>query len=223
MMSLSGPCRHDRRLPSRSAHGWGWCAATSRSKRRARGASIRGTVTPSGSQWVVMAAPIVGTPFHPATSAQAETVAYAAGTSSATIIYFSTDFGSTWPTGTWVNLPSGSGRVFSMVFASSTRLCAGTTTGRLFRIDLSAGTWTATRVDNVAAGALPLAGLVTDIAVDHSDTALNSIFTCFGGTGDFRRVWRFDGCWGRHRRVGIERWWGPLGATFQRPARRARV
>ena len=45
----------------------------------------------------------------------------------------------------------------------------------------------------MAAGALPLSGLVTDIAIDTSDGTLNSIFISFGGTGDFRHVWRFNG------------------------------
>ena len=38
-----------------------------------------------------------------------------------------------------------------------------------------------------------LAGLVSDLAVDWSDAALDSIFLCFGGVGDFRHVWRYDG------------------------------
>jgi hypothetical protein len=80
-----------------------------------------------------------------------------------------------------------------MTFASATRLYAATTIGRVFRLDLAAGTWTATRIDNAAGGTLPLAGLVTDITVDRSDATLMSIFICFGGTGDFRHVWRFNG------------------------------
>jgi hypothetical protein len=81
-----------------------------------------------------------------------------------------------------------------MVFASPTRLYVGTTVGRVFRLDdAGAGGWTVTRIDNAAAGALPLAGRVADIAVDWSDGTLNSIYMCFGGIGDFRHVWRFDG------------------------------
>jgi hypothetical protein len=150
-------------------------------------------VTPSGAQWVVMAAPLVGAPLNPAVPAEADVVAYAAGDSANTIIYFSNNFGTTWPAGTRVTLPAGSGRVFSMVFASATRLYAGTTTGRLFRVDFAGGTWTATRIDNLAGGAMPLAALVTDIAVDRSDATLSSIFITLGGTGDRRHVWRCNG------------------------------
>ena len=151
------------------------------------------SVTPSGAKWVLMASPLVGPPFNAAVPAQAETVAYGAGTAAATIIYFSSDFGSTWPVGTRVTLPPGSSRVFSMVFASATRLYAGMTNGQVFRVDLIGSTWTATRIDNAIGGVLPLSGLVTDIAVDPSDAMLNSIFICFGGAGDFRHVWRFNG------------------------------
>ena len=142
-------------------------------------------VTPSGAQWVVMASPIVGTPVNPAAPAQAETVAYGAGSGAATIIYFSANFGSTWPAASGSTLPAGSGRVFSMTFASATRLYAGTTNGRVFRLELAGGTWTATRIDNATGGALPLAGLITDITVDRSDATLASIFICFGGNRRF--------------------------------------
>ena len=150
-------------------------------------------VTPPGALWVVMAAPLVGTPVNTASPAEADIVAYAAGTAASTIVYISTNFGTTWPVASQVTLPAGSGRVFSLVFASATRLFAGTTSGRVFRIDNTGVAWSATRIDNAAGGALPLAGLITDIAVDRSDATLGSIFICFGGTGDFRHVWRFDG------------------------------
>jgi hypothetical protein len=151
------------------------------------------SVTPAGASWVVMAAPLVGTPVNAAAPAEADVVAYAAGTIASTIVYISSDFGGTWPAASQVTLPAGSGRVFSMVFASATRLYAGTTTGQVFRIDQGAAAWTATRIDNAAGGALGLAGLVSDIAVDRSDATLASIFICFGGTGDFRHVWRYNG------------------------------
>ena len=134
----------------------------------------------------VMAAPLVGTPVNTATPAEAEIVAVGDGLQ----VFISSNFGTSWPD--VVNLPAGSGLVFSMIFVSATRIFAGTTNGRVFRLDRAA-TWTATRIDNVAAGALPLTGLVTDIAVDASDATLNSIFISFGGTGDFRHVWRFNG------------------------------
>ena len=153
-------------------------------------------VTPSGSQWVMMAAPLVSTPYHPGTPAEADVVAYGAGFFSGGVltamVYISSDFGTTWPTASRITLPAGSGGVFSMVFASATRLYVGTTNGRVFRIDKGA-TWAATRIDNATGGALPLSGLLSDIAVDWSDATGNSIFISFGGTGDFRHVWRYNG------------------------------
>ena len=35
--------------------------------------------------------------------------------------------------------------------------------------------------------------MITDIAVDPFDATRNSIYVCFGGAGDWRHVWRFDG------------------------------
>jgi len=134
----------------------------------------------------VMAAPLVGAPINTANPAEAEIAAVGDGLQ----VFISSNFGTSWPD--VVNLPAGSGLLFSMVFASPTRIFAGTTNGRVFRLDKGAS-WTATRIDNVAAGALPLSGLVTDIAIDTSDGTLNSIFISFGGTGDFRHVWRFNG------------------------------
>jgi hypothetical protein len=150
-------------------------------------------VTPSGAQWVVMAAPLVGAPLNTSAPAEANVVAYGAGAGASTIVYFSEDFGTTWPVGARVTLPSGSGRVFSMVFASATRLYAGTTNGRVFRVDKSGAAWTATRIDNATGGSMPLAALITDITVDRSDATLNTIFISIGGTGDARHVWRFNG------------------------------
>lgn len=146
------------------------------------------TVTPPGATWAVMAEPLVGTPRNPATPAEAEIVALGSGRT----IFISPDFGTTWPD--QPTLPVGSGSAFSMVFASATRLYVGTTSGRVFRLDDGgAAGWSVNRIDNAAAGPLALAGLVSDIAVDVSDATLSSIFICFGGTGDFRHVWRFNG------------------------------
>src|SRR6185369_16829730 len=55
------------------------------------------------------------------------------------------------------------GGIVAFGFASSTRLFAGTTGGQVYRFDFSMGTWNQTRIDNAAGGALPLAGLITDI------------------------------------------------------------
>jgi hypothetical protein len=143
-------------------------------------------VTPPGSS-SIMAAPVVGTPVNTASPAQADIVAFGG----ATRIHISTNFGTSWPT--TLTLPAGTGNIFAMVFASATRLYAGTTNGSVFRADNVAGTWSLTRLDDVVAGPLPLNGLITDIAVDTSDATLGSIYVCFGGAGDFRHVWRFNG------------------------------
>ena len=140
-----------------------------------------------------MAAPLVGAPLNSGSPAEADIVAYGAGSGANTIIYFSADFGTTWPAGTRVTLPAGSGRVFSMVFASATRLYAGTTNGRVFRVDQSGGTWTATRIDNAAGGTHAACGAHYGhrrrSLRRHAQLDLHLV----GGTGDFRHVWRFDG------------------------------
>ena len=145
-------------------------------------------VTPTGATWQVMAEPLVGTPRNPAAPAEANIVALGVGGR----IYISSDFGTSWPD--QPVLPAGSGAAFSMAFASASRLFVGTTAGRVFRLDDSGpGGWTVTRIDSAVAGPLPLAGLVTDIAIDWSDATRSSIYISFGGVGDFRHVWRFDG------------------------------
>jgi hypothetical protein len=92
-------------------------------------------------------------------------------------------------------LPSlaAAGSVFAIAFASTSRLFVGTTTGQVFRADRSGSNWAVTRLDDVAAGPLGLQGLVSDIAVDWADATLASVYLTFGGKGDRRRVWRFDG------------------------------
>ena len=141
-----------------------------------------------------MAEPLVGTPPNPAAPAEADIVALgsrATGTTEARI-YISSDFGTTWPD--QPTLPAGSGLAFSMSFASATRLFVGTTTGRVFRLDdTGAAGWTVTRLDDAPAGPLSLAGRISDIAIDWSDATHGSIYITFGGVGDFRHVWHYDG------------------------------
>ena len=135
-----------------------------------------------------MAEPLVSPPRNPGAPAEADIVALGVGRT----IFISADFGTSWPD--QPTLPAGSGLAFSMIFASATRLYVGTTTGRVFRLDdAGAAGWTVTRLDDSAGGALSLAGLVSDIAIDWSDPTLSSIFISFAGAGDFRHVWRFDG------------------------------
>jgi hypothetical protein len=136
-----------------------------------------------------MTQPIVSPPFNPASPTEANFVAVGAGN----VVFVSEDFAASWPTNLSFSLPAGSGSVFALAFASTTRLFIGTTRGRVFRADRSNNTWTLTRLDNVAAGPLGLVGLVSDIAIDWDDTTLTSVYVTFGGMGDRRRVWRFDG------------------------------
>ena len=134
--------------------------------------------------WSLMVEPLIGSP-------QSETVAFGAGST----IYISDDFGKTWPSNSRhrITLPIGPAGIYSMVYANNTRLFIGTTNGRVYRADLVGNSWSVARIDNVVGGALGLVGLISDIAIDWSDHSLQSIYVCFGGNGDPRHVWRFDG------------------------------
>lgn len=131
-------------------------------------------------------APLIGTPPNPAAPADANIVAFGGRRP-----WISTTFG-----GGWQSIPSNNNsddlpaNILSLVFASAMRLYAGTTGGEVYRFVKSGATWTRTRID----AAPLLAGLpVTDIAVDPADSTGNSIYITFGGSGDYRHVWRFDG------------------------------
>jgi hypothetical protein len=132
--------------------------------------------------WVIMAEPIKTTPYNPASPGDSQTVAFGAGTD----LYITTDFGANWPT-----IDTLTQNIFALAFASPNILYVGTTGGRVFRYVLAAGAWTPTRLDNVAAGPLGVAGLLTDIEVDPANN--NNIWVTFGGTGELRHIWYFDG------------------------------
>jgi hypothetical protein len=136
-----------------------------------------------------MTQPIVSTPFDPASPGDADWVAVGAGLT----VFVSNDFAASWPAKLGFSLPDGSGSVFSIAFATTTRLFVGTTIGRVFRAERSGNTWSVTPLDQVAAGPLGLTGLISELAVDWADANLESVYLTFGGTGDTRRVWRFDG------------------------------
>ena len=148
-------------------------------------------VTPPGAEWATMAEPLVGAPLNPAAPADAAVAAIGSATNGRPCVFISSDFGVSWPVR--VDLPTDAGSVISMVFASAARIFLGTTKGRVFRLDKGAAGWTTQRLDNAAGGSLGLAGLIWDIAVDTTDAARNSIYVCFGGSGDFRHVWRYNG------------------------------
>jgi len=155
-------------------------------------------------------APLVGTPYNPDSlnpSAEAAIVAFGSIRP-----WISTTFG-----GGWQSIPSGTlagdslnGAIRSLVFASATRLYAGTMRGGVYRFDKSGTTWSRIRIDTLGSpNDLPIAGPVTDIAVDPADANGNSIYITFGGTGDYRHVWHFDGSQWQQRS-------GPAAAPAQK-------
>ncbi len=139
--------------------------------------------------WATMTQPIVSPPFNPQSPSDAKLVAAAAGE----LIFVSTNFAASWAMN--MTLPGGqaAGATFALAFASPTRLFIGTTLGRVFRAERSGNSWAVTRIDDVAAGPIGIVGLINDIAVDWRDPNLASVYVCFGGMGDDRRVWWFDG------------------------------
>lgn len=140
---------------------------------------------------VLFYAPLVGTPPNQATPTEAELIAFGSIRP-----WISTNFGTSWQ-----SIPSNArpaddlnGAIRSLVFASATRLYAGTVAGGVYRFDLAAGVWTRTQINTLGgANSLPLAGAVTDIVVDPADATGSSVYISFGGTGDYRHVWHFNG------------------------------
>jgi photosystem II stability/assembly factor-like uncharacterized protein len=139
--------------------------------------------------WATMTQPVVGVPFDPAHPGSADLVAVGAGQ----LVYLSNDFATSWLPP--ISLPGGAaaGDAFALAFASPDRLFIATTQGQVFRADRSGTSWSLTRLDNVGGGALGLTGVISDIAVDWADATGGSVYIAFGGMGDRRRVWHFDG------------------------------
>lgn len=136
--------------------------------------------------WSTMTEPVVGTPYNPARPADAKVVALGSGQR----VYLSKDFGKTWPSSVTLGTK---GSAFALAFASPTRLYVGTTAGEVLRLDAAAASWTATPIHSAAAGPLPLKGLVSDVAIDWSDASGASVYIAFGGSGDNRHVWHYNG------------------------------
>lgn len=139
----------------------------------------------------MMTYPLATLPFHPTQPKEADVVAVAV----ADEIHLSNRFGtvSSWKRIVRIR----DVEIYALTFATPDRLFAGTADGRVFRIDRGRGDrWKSTRLDDAAAGALGMRGVITDIAVDPADAQRSSIYVAFGGvtrTRDFRHVWRFDG------------------------------
>jgi hypothetical protein len=137
-------------------------------------------------------APMVGTPPNPGSAtaaADADLVAFGSIRP-----WISTTFGGGWQSIPNNNLALDSldGNIRSLVFASPTKLYAGTLVGGVYRFTKSGATWTRTQIDTVGgANQLPLGGPITSIAVDPANT--DRVYITFGGTGDYRHVWFFNG------------------------------
>ena len=134
----------------------------------------------------LMTYPIAGLPRNPAKKSEAKVAAVGV----VDTVFLTTNFGISWTP--VVAIPGG--EMYSLVFATPTRMFAGMTNGDVFRIDRAAnGMWAATRIDDAAAGPIDVRGPVSDIAVDWSDPARNSVYAAFGGSGDPRHVWHWNG------------------------------
>ncbi|HLZ10198.1 MAG TPA: hypothetical protein VKT80_16525 [Chloroflexota bacterium] len=144
--------------------------------------------------WALMTEPIITTPYNPANPNDAKMVALGSGRKVSSqlqrVVYISSDFGATWSA--TVAIPTQSG-IYSMAFASATRLFVGTTGGEVFRVDRNGSKWVIERIDNVSTGELGVTGLVSDLAIDWADSSRQSVYAVFGGMGDYRHVWHFDG------------------------------
>jgi hypothetical protein len=138
--------------------------------------------------WATMTEPIVAPPYNPSNPEDADTVAVGKGQG----VLLSGDFGANWSTRVSIPIPD-TESVFSLAFASSLRLFVGTTGGHVFRLDGSGDRWEVSRLDDAGGGPLGLRGFVGDIAIDWADRSLASIYIAFGGVGDYRHVWHFDG------------------------------
>lgn len=150
-------------------------------------------ITPDAEhfRWETMTEPIVGPPYNPSQPADAKLVALGVGDK----VYLSQDFGATWPNS--VQVPTRA-MIFAITFASAWHFYVGTTAGEVFRLDRSGNTWMVDSLHDASAEPLGLRGLISDIAVDWSDSSLNSIYISFGGLGErgienYRHVWHFDG------------------------------
>jgi hypothetical protein len=89
-----------------------------------------------------------------------------------------------WP-GVGVALPDINGRVSAVSFANDSLIYCATTTGQVYRLDLSGGTWTARTLH---AAPLPTGQWIWDIQSLPGDD--NTVLVAFSGFGLANHVWR---------------------------------
>lgn len=134
-------------------------------------------------------APLVTTPENPAAPEEAELIAFGSRRA-----WLSADFGTNWRSlpdnGATDDLPL---PIAALAFASASVLYAGTVGGQVHRYSRSGDAWRRELVSDLGPAPLGFKGWVTDIAVDPSDASGSSIYVSFGGIGDFRHLWHFDG------------------------------
>ena len=105
--------------------------------------------------------------------------------------WFSSNFGGAWSSPDTAAL---AGTVSAVEFASATRMYAGTTNGRVYVYTRAGAVWSAaTLVGQVGGGTTGLAPIITDVVVDSADATGASFFVSLGGSGDWRRIWHYDG------------------------------
>ena len=89
-----------------------------------------------------------------------------------------------WP-GSGVALPGISGRVSALSFASDALIHCATTTGQVYRLELSGATWTARALH---AAPLPSGQWIWDVSTLPGDTG--TVIVAFSGFGLAQHVWR---------------------------------
>ena len=108
---------------------------------------------------------------------------------------FSTDFGNSWARAN--NDPDFPDFIRAIAVFSENLFYVGTMEGSVWRYERNPGDSTFAQTFLNLAG-LPFSGLllsgpITDIAIDPVNPNGTAIYITFGGNGDFRHVWRFNG------------------------------
>ncbi len=163
-------------------------------------------VLPASGEAVQFYAPLAGTPHQPTAPERATRLAFGGSR-----VWLSEQFGGdgVWWDGRrwagevdWISLPSNDpttdrvrGTVEALLFATATKLYAGTTAGTLYRYEeVTEGQWQRTQLPAIASETVAAQiGPVTAIAVDPADASGNAIYVTLGGMHNPHRVWHYDG------------------------------